>query len=430
MTCRSTSCRRGFSLVELLMAIFILGIGIISIASLFPAGIAQQQAAMNDQVGPLVARNAMALLRSKIPRGSFGHVELNSVNSPDWAGWDIRPGDWPWLRPSVVVTSDADDPLRGAIDIFDTADDFNGGITTVGEKDRTDDLWITSALSGYDGIPYRDHLRPAAEQIVPLVVIEQAERQYPREDGTGQVPRYYWDCMFRRSGGKVFAAIFVYRVNNFSGPGPTWTCQPADGQQLQTPWMLDLEDGANAYDPWRIGQGNGDIGDLDQWVLPNANAGDPYDPMELDDCWQCPGQWLIDQNGGIHQVVSGRTRKDDPTTHVRLSRAVPPLASDSIHIPDSSNASYSTTSDNRVPATGSLIMPGVSGTAGQQADAWSDSECFYHAGMLVRDLDGGADQLTGAPAVSRLWYMPSELVDPDTGAAWGVQPIYILVEEF
>ena len=430
MSHRSTTRRRGFSLVELLMAIFILGIGVISIASLLPAGIAQQQAAMDDQIGPLVARNAISLLRSKIPRGSFGHVELDAQSSPEWAGWDVRAGDWPWLRPSVVVSDDADDPLRGAIDIFDTADAFDQSIQTVGEKNRADDLWITAALSGYDGIPYRDHLRPDEEQVVPLVLIEQADRQYPRQDGTGQAPRYYWDCMFRRTGGKVYAAIFVYRVNNFAGPGPTWTTQPADGSQLQTPWMLNLEDGGNAYSPWRIGQGSGDVADRDQWVLPNADAGDPYDPMELDDCWQCPGQWLMDQNGGIHQVLTGRTRKDDPTTHVRLSRPIPPLADDSIHIPDSSNASYVTTSSNRVPSTGSLILPGISGMSGEQADAWSDGECFYHAGMLVRDLSGGADQLTGAPAVSRLWYMPSELVDSDTGAAWSVQPVYVLVEEF
>ena len=31
--------RRGFSLVELILAIFVLGIGMISVAALFPAGI-------------------------------------------------------------------------------------------------------------------------------------------------------------------------------------------------------------------------------------------------------------------------------------------------------------------------------------------------------------------------------------------------------
>ena len=37
------------------MAIFILGIGIISIAALFPAGIAQQRRSLDDVTGPVVA---------------------------------------------------------------------------------------------------------------------------------------------------------------------------------------------------------------------------------------------------------------------------------------------------------------------------------------------------------------------------------------
>ena len=131
----ATSRRAGFSLIELLMAIFILGIGIISIASLFPAGIAQQRGAMDDQVGPLVARNAMSLLRSRIPADAFGYSEDSNSVSP----WDIRPGDFPWLRPSVVTTtaSGGGGPGLGSIDIFDALDnhpDFSS-ITTVGEKD-------------------------------------------------------------------------------------------------------------------------------------------------------------------------------------------------------------------------------------------------------------------------------------------------------
>ena len=35
--------RLGFSLIELLLAIFILGVGVISVAAVFPAGIIQQR---------------------------------------------------------------------------------------------------------------------------------------------------------------------------------------------------------------------------------------------------------------------------------------------------------------------------------------------------------------------------------------------------
>ena len=51
----------GFSLIELLLAIFILALGIISIAALFPAGISQQQKAADEVVGSIVAQNALRL---------------------------------------------------------------------------------------------------------------------------------------------------------------------------------------------------------------------------------------------------------------------------------------------------------------------------------------------------------------------------------
>ena len=49
--------RRGFSLIELLLAIFILGVGIISVAAVFPAGIIQQRRTQDDVLGPVIAED-------------------------------------------------------------------------------------------------------------------------------------------------------------------------------------------------------------------------------------------------------------------------------------------------------------------------------------------------------------------------------------
>ncbi|HIB50912.1 MAG TPA: prepilin-type N-terminal cleavage/methylation domain-containing protein, partial [Phycisphaerales bacterium] len=127
----------GFSLIELLLAIFILGIGIISIATLFPAGIAQQQKTTDDVIGPIVARNAMTLLRSKLDQQDFAGAE---DFEPDWSPflcefsltqasinpWPTICGDWMWRRPGIVDESYGEDQdinaqtVRGAIDIFAT----------------------------------------------------------------------------------------------------------------------------------------------------------------------------------------------------------------------------------------------------------------------------------------------------------------------
>ena len=74
--------QRGFSLIELLLAIFILGIGVISIAAVFPAGIIQQRRTQDDVMGPAVAEAAMATLRSHLDPSDFGTLEEFGLGNP------------------------------------------------------------------------------------------------------------------------------------------------------------------------------------------------------------------------------------------------------------------------------------------------------------------------------------------------------------
>jgi len=130
--------RSGFSLVELLLSIFILAIGVIAISAIFPAGIIQPQQATDDVIGPIVAQNALGVLRSKLDQEDFGTFEQFGIylkdNLPD--GEDVQsvavespsPGDWTWMRPSYVLRGGVADPepsanltpnpLHGAMDVF------------------------------------------------------------------------------------------------------------------------------------------------------------------------------------------------------------------------------------------------------------------------------------------------------------------------
>ncbi|MCH2161576.1 MAG: prepilin-type N-terminal cleavage/methylation domain-containing protein [Phycisphaerales bacterium] len=148
MTPSTPGSRRGFSLIELLLAIFILGIGIISIAAVFPAGIIQQRRAQDDVLGPVVAEEALAVIRSKVSPDDFGTFEEFGIlgagnfrqvdSTPNLAynpsdtqtGYRYEadrytvPGDFPWLRPSMYVAQPdtvigtGTDHVYGDIDIF------------------------------------------------------------------------------------------------------------------------------------------------------------------------------------------------------------------------------------------------------------------------------------------------------------------------
>ena len=116
--------RHGFSLVEVLLAIFILGIGVIAVAALFPAGIAQQRRSVDDIMGPIVANNALAILRLKLQPEDFGTFEEFAVAGPISAPMPTIEGDWPWMRPGVATDDDttglgsAFSDERGWYDIF------------------------------------------------------------------------------------------------------------------------------------------------------------------------------------------------------------------------------------------------------------------------------------------------------------------------
>jgi len=339
---------RGFSLIELLLAIFILGIGIISIATLFPAGIAQQQKTTDDVIGPIVARNAMTLLRSRLVQNDFGGAE---PFEEDWAPYlcrfsltqnNINPwpticGDWMWRRPGIVPEdygTDGDQismSIRGAIDIFGTpfTDVISGQGSSLTE-DWTDREFVQGNLSGdgllvpVPGIPYNREKYPSYdtdtpsdgisdEPGTPLVRIFASERQYPMWDGAPEdrpKSQYYWDCMFRRYEGRILVAVFVYRVIDPSQTG-AYTVDTSQYTTPNLPLRINL-DSESSTGNWNAGQGAD--------VLEGSQLDDPIEQQHQ---WQYPGQWIVDQNGNVHTVQNGRRRAND-TVPVRLT--APPSA--------------------------------------------------------------------------------------------------------
>ncbi|MHC4826969.1 MAG: type IV pilus modification PilV family protein [Planctomycetota bacterium] len=306
--------RRAFSLTEVLLAIFILGIGVIAVAALFPAGIAQQRQSVDDVIGPIVANNALSVLRLKLEPDDFGSFEEFGVTAPMFT----VEGDWGWLRPGIN--------RYGWYEVFSD---------TVG-VDQLASEFGTSGYPGADpvliGIPYNMTKWPAHPGKPPRIFITQGERFYPIAPDTAFTdpntprprPQYVWDCMFRRFQGKLLVAIFVYRVQLVGGGTFTYRVPPnysvPDIPSL--PINLELADISNSP-PWPTAWD----ASSDPVIL--GSPSNAYDPVAHDEAWQEPRQWLIDQNNNIHRVLSLTPQSGSDPNLVELVRpvsAVPAVA--------------------------------------------------------------------------------------------------------
>lgn len=340
--------RRAFSLIELLLAVFILGIGIISIAAIFPAGIAQQQMAADEQMGPVVADAAINVVRSKVRPGDFGNFEqfgVLDIGSQSGAGvWRPSPGDWSWMRPAVLgdlPSTSADE--TGWVDLFSNYAWFNGGGGSTLSLEEFPS-GVTSTVGGgvvLRGIPYN----ASAYGAPPPVTITQKERYWPMAaDGLVQrdPPQYSWDVMFRKFGGKVQVAIFVYRVVAAGGSPRPYVAQAlsAGGTgRPPVPYRRITESGGTQTGTWppvipaawqqtpppALGASIQPSGPYSNGMLGAGivNVNDfPSNSATPQHAWQLPGQWLLDSSGDVLRVSIGRRLSAVDPPFVRLTAPV------------------------------------------------------------------------------------------------------------
>ena len=337
------SHRRAFSLIEVLLAIFILGVGVISIAALFPAGIAQQRQSNDDISGPIVADNAMAIIRSKIRADDFGtYEEFGTPALPVFAPRYTIPGDWTWLRPGFIF---ADDPATnavnetGAIDIFSGTNAFTGSGSI--EYATEWDGGYTNTVPLLKGIPWN---KQAFGNVPPRFLFTRQERYYPMMSQYGALdqgrPQYVWDCMFRRFQGKILVAIFVYRVTVPGGGNALYSvAQNGPGMSHHVPplpiWMdltLPMSAPYFADGPWTTDGPDNDYTTVNDNAIVRGNAsGIPLDVEVGPQGWEEPRQWILDQNNNVHRVLAVSRQNDAlaKPVDVELTRplpGVPPLS--------------------------------------------------------------------------------------------------------
>jgi prepilin-type N-terminal cleavage/methylation domain-containing protein len=340
--------RRGFSLVEMLFAIFILGLGVISIASLFPVGLTQQQRSADAIIGPTIANNALEVIRGKVKADDFGWFDnLGNIYLPppqnpgtgiatDFrypSGSGFAPGlqgDWSWRRPAFYIGNGALDQDQ---DQFGNTRNISAGSINLFEGlNIGTSAADTNTEIPFNSVKYFNGLISAP----PRIIITQEERYFPQRstemyannNGYVEPPQYIWDCAFRRFEGKIQVAIFVYRAqvtggeaaafhaNDFANRPPGIT-----GDEPLLPHFNLLDGNAgSADDPWPDNPSGGGYSEDDAFIL-NTDPGDPVDLRAFDDGWQGPGEWMLDQYGAIHRVMSGRRNGEDgPVQLVRPVR--------------------------------------------------------------------------------------------------------------
>lgn len=360
---------RGFSLAEMLFAVFILGIGVISISALFPVGLTQQRRSVDAIVGPTIANNAMEILRAKLSPDDFGLLNYVQQDDP----YLTIHGDFTWRRPAFYTqATTVPDKFgnnrvvsQGSIDIFYGSNDAYGNA-----------LGGTTANTVSE-VPYS--LVKYAVADPPHIVFTQEERYWPQQSATAiaaggaqaEPPQYVWDCAFRRFQGRILVAIFVYRVDSAGGQGLPYMASEHPNNPAEPPIPLrNLLDGTGAApdDPWAPSSTS-----ITDARIPGTDPGVAVNPFDPDQAWQAPGQWVLDQNNNVHRVLSGRRNVGDGP--VELTRPVP-------------------------------LMPSI--------------PCYSDATDL-----GGA---TRDPVID-LWYLPAIVSDPNTGREWNVTPVYVTVRE-
>lgn len=363
--------RRGFSLVELLLAVFILAIGLISIGALFPAAIFQQRLSTDDATGPVVADNAFATLRAKLRPEMFGTVEemvdFFGVNLPvglapsgsfnqglvTSGDWIIQWGDWEWRRPAFFLNDGGSTiPVgtgvntlipRGSIAVF-----RNANINTWGPNVTASEVpWNVGAVGvNPGGDPFAPFANPPVVSTwgnAPQpIIFRPEERAYPlisaeSLNASNARPAYRWEVMFRRFQGRILAAVFVFRVGRQGGEvaayQPAANVAPLDPQlppipvRVQAPVPLGGVPSSfqlGSFAPWIAGGPDLNLNTFnDNARIPGTQSGSPFDAADPRYGWQATGQWILDQNNNVHRVLRGRRVGSDDW--VLLSKPIPLL---------------------------------------------------------------------------------------------------------
>lgn len=209
--------RRGFTLIEILIAVLVLALGLLGLGAVFPVVVRQQRQASDTVKGITALRSAEAFILSH-GRGML----RDEVPSSNDLGWLNEPSGIaaPWTRGAVGRAQ-----ARGwdiwLADVDSVSTDPTGG-SAQPELGRKGWSLPTTRWErpNYDEVTGELRIRPRTGNGPLRVVIPVAQRLFPAPDTAGQQPEYVWDFVGRRVVGgawgsqSVQLAVFVRRIDS------------------------------------------------------------------------------------------------------------------------------------------------------------------------------------------------------------------------